>query len=71
MTQIEAAQFISYAEDSQRTIKVPVEVGMTRLKTINQVVKNIAILEDGDLTAIEQILINACKNWKDKKMPNS
>ncbi|MBC3920046.1 helix-turn-helix domain-containing protein [Undibacterium sp. CY18W] len=71
MTENEAAQFILYAQDSQRTIKMPVDVGMTHLKTINQVAANITKLGDEDLVAIEQILINACKNWKDKKMPAS
>lgn len=71
MNEIEAAEFILYAQDSQRTIKVPVEVCMTQLRTINQVARNIAILDDGDLAAIEMILINAYKNWKDKKMPTS
>ncbi|BBB62320.1 hypothetical protein UNDKW_4047 [Undibacterium sp. KW1] len=55
----EQCQFIEYASESQRTIRISKAVGAEALRIINQTARNLEMLEQEDLQKIEQILNNA------------
>lgn len=55
----EQCQFIEYANESQRTIRISKVVSAAALRIINQTARNLEKLRQEDLQMIEQILNNA------------